>query len=358
MSPLRVVLLISLLAIATHPLPAQTPLNPIPEAVQKACDPNYKPSSEGALSGGPRPFSVLLCERGIDTSEPSLIAALSNSDPEVRTLAAYQLAENCDFSDFPAIESALSTEKDTHARIGMASALASSGDRVGARDLEAMCTHASVSVDDTVRVVQQLAMAQRSHPNIASAGKCADVVLAALDSVSESYQRRELVSELPSMVHDVPKDKADRMVMAAQNLLGSKEAATRMSASRALAEMGSSASIELIRDAIQNEPNASIREWHKVSFLTLLPSCFQTAPKDQANHMIADAQNLLTSDSLTMRQAASHALAQMGSTASIELIRNAIQRDKFVPSSMQKDLTTLENLQQPGAPTASANPPH
>ena len=231
---------------------------PIVAQNNRVCDANHPCGNTRFTS-----FAEALRERGIDTSQSSLITALSNNDPEVRALAAYQLAENRDLFAFPAIENALSTEKNTHARIGIASALASAGDRVGARDMEAMCTHASVSVDDTVRVVQQLATAQRSHPNIASTGKCADVVLAALESVSESYQKRELVSILPSMVHNVPKDKVDRMVTGAQNLLGDKESATRMSASQALAEMGSTASIDVLRKVIQNEPDANIRAWHQ-----------------------------------------------------------------------------------------------
>jgi hypothetical protein len=110
MSPTNVALLVSLLAIAIHPLPAQTPLDTVSADVQKACDPNYKPSTAGFNSGGLMPLSVALCEHGIDTSEPSLVAALKNSDPEARSLAAAELAENHDDLAKPAIENALSAE--------------------------------------------------------------------------------------------------------------------------------------------------------------------------------------------------------------------------------------------------------
>jgi len=114
MSPTNIALLVSLLAIATHPLPAQTPLDTVSADVQKACDPNYKPSTPstaGFIFGDLVPFSVALCEHGIDTSEPSLIAALKNSDPEVRSLAAAELAEKHDDLVKPAIENSLSRDK-------------------------------------------------------------------------------------------------------------------------------------------------------------------------------------------------------------------------------------------------------
>ena len=127
------------------------------------------------------------------------------------------------------------------------------GDPVGAKTLESMCADASLPVDITFHVVQQIEMAQHSHPKLLTSGKCADAVLVALDSASQDYQRQELVSVLPLMIHNVPKDKADRMVTDAQNLLTAKEPATRMGASGALAEMGSTASIELIRNAMERE---------------------------------------------------------------------------------------------------------
>jgi len=303
-------------------------------------------------------FVEALRERGIDTSQSSLIAALSNGDPSVRSLAAHQLAENRKADGILAVRNAFLNEKNTSARVGMALALVSAGFPDAANYLETMCSGASLPVDDTVHLIQDIEMAERSNPKLISAGKCADVVLAALDSVSEDYQRRELLSVLPSMVHDVPKDKADRMVMDAQNLLGSNSITTRMRASNVLADMGSTASMDLIRSAMDRETDPFMRARHQNNYLKLLPQAIQAMPKDQANQKIAEVQNLLTADIPTVRIAACHALAQMGSTASIELIRNEIQREAFVPTSLRTDLSTLEKLQQQATPAAPANAPH
>jgi HEAT repeat protein len=302
----------------------------------------------------------VLLVHGVDKSEPSLISALSNNDPFVRIAAAARLIEQHDYLARPAIEKTLSTEKDNRAKMCIASALVGLGDPTGASTLESMCTDASLPIDDTVHVVQMIESAQRSNPKLLSAGKCADVVLSELDSVSEDYQRQELLSVLPSMIHDVPKDKADRMVTDAQNILASKDVTTRMRASDVLADMGSTASMDLIRSAMDRETDPFMRARHQNNYLKLLPQAIQAMPKEQANQRITDVQNMLTADILTVRIAAGHALVQMGSTASIELIRNAIQQEKIdsVRSSLQKDLTTLETLQQQPAPAAPANLTH
>jgi HEAT repeat protein len=266
---------------------AQTPFNSISPDIQKACDPNYKPYTPGGPitggSGGPTPYSVALCEYGIDTSEQSLITALSNSDPIVRSLAANQLLAEHDYQARPAIEKALSSETDDSTKVGIASALAGRGDPVGAKTLESMCSDASLPVDITVMAVRQIAMAKYSSSYPVSTGKCADVVLSKLDSVSQDYQRIELLSVLPSMIHDVPKDKADHLVADAQNLLLSKDLTTRTSASRALADMGSTDSIELIRSAMQRETNRLTRADYQRDLDTLLKLQQQGAPTTPTN---------------------------------------------------------------------------
>jgi HEAT repeat protein len=224
-----------------------------------------------------------LREHGIDTSETALIAALSNSDPVVRSTAAHQLLAEHDYLARPAIEKALSAETDSVAKTGIASALVGMGDPVGARTLESMCADASLPWDVTIRVVGQITMSRLSHPNLVSAGVCADVVLTALESTSDDYERTELVSVLPSIYKDVSKDKADRMITDAQKLLGERQAATRMQASMALTNMGSTASIKLIHAAMDSETDPNIRAVHQRNLDTLLKLQQPSSPAAPAN---------------------------------------------------------------------------
>jgi hypothetical protein len=120
----------------------------------------------------------------------------------------------------------------------MASSLVSVFDPVGATTLTAMCTDASLPSDVTVSAVQQVAILHQFHPEVASPGICADAVLAKLESAKESWERRELVSVLPSMIHQVPSDKADRMIADARKLTSdSEEPGTIVEARDALEQM-------------------------------------------------------------------------------------------------------------------------
>jgi HEAT repeat protein len=219
---------------------------------------------------GVTPPAELLRVHGIDTSEPSLLAALRDSDPQVRSSAAAQLAQNRDVRAIPAIEKALSTETDTQARIAMGAELARMGDAAGPAHLESMCSDANLSTDDVVRAERQLAMAHDVRPRFPSPGKCADVILAALETVSASDKRRYLLTTLASMVHEVPSDQATRMIADAQNLLADPDGTVRLGASQALADMRSTASIDAIRKAIQNEPSPDLRAFHQHNLDTLL----------------------------------------------------------------------------------------
>ena len=179
MSVTNVALLISLLAVAFRSLPAQTPFIPISGDIQKACDPNYKPSANGdRFSGGLMRVSVVLCEHGIDTAEPSLIVALRSNDPEVRSLAAVELAEKHDEEAQPAIKDALIAETNTRSKIAIAASLVSLNDPIGLKVLNGMCTDASLPVEDTLAVAQEIALL--SKPT----GVCADVVLNAIERIA------------------------------------------------------------------------------------------------------------------------------------------------------------------------------
>jgi hypothetical protein len=175
---------------------------------------------------------VPLCAKGIDLSEPSLVRALSNSDPTVRGLAALELISDRHFEDELRIESALSAESDDRARIEIAYALASAGFPAGAAHLEKMCMDASLPFDVYASALRQFAAAQLVNPGRILTSDCADLALTKLENATESYQRDTLVSLLPLMFHEVPQDEADRMIADAKKLLSYD--ATRVAARNAL----------------------------------------------------------------------------------------------------------------------------
>jgi len=156
----------------------------------------------------------------------------------------------------------------------------------------------------------------------------------------------------------VPKEKADRMVTDAQNLLADESPSTRMEAGRALAEMDSTASIDLMRNAIQKEPGSGIRLMLQLQYLTLLPSAIKSMPKAQADLKIVELQGLLQDKDRQVRTLASHGLAQVGSTASFELIRDALlhEDDPSLCTGMQRDFLALLPSWYKDAPKSQTGP--
>jgi HEAT repeat protein len=184
-------------------------------------------------------------------------------------LAAAVLSEKKDYHATTAIEAALSSETDLTARINIAGALIYLGDPAGQSSLEALCSDTTQPAQITIRATQQLAMAQRSIQKPASTEKCADAILAVYDSSKSSFDRDSILTILPSMYRNAPKDKAAHMIAIAQSELGDGSPAIRMRASEALAEMGSTASIDLIRSAMQSETEPSVRSWYQRNLDTL-----------------------------------------------------------------------------------------
>jgi hypothetical protein len=215
-------------------------------------------------------FSVALCEHGIDTSDASLIVVLHGNDPQLRIMAAGQLAENHDSQAIRALLDALPVENDINVNIFIAASLLGRGYTEGARRLEAICSDPSQSVDAIVRATRSIVTAQFVMPQLASSAKCTDVVLAAFDRASDTNQRIDLILLLAGMVRYVPQEKAVRMVAIEQNLLQDKEIRIRLQAGYALSLMGSTASIGLLREVIQRDENTDIRTGLQMDLNSLL----------------------------------------------------------------------------------------
>ncbi|MGA7860160.1 MAG: hypothetical protein WCA11_19645, partial [Terracidiphilus sp.] len=74
---------------------------------------NARAQDTGITLVRPRPLAEALRSHGVtDLSEKSLLAALKNSDPAVRSLAANKLAEDGYADAGPSIEAALTDEKN------------------------------------------------------------------------------------------------------------------------------------------------------------------------------------------------------------------------------------------------------
>jgi HEAT repeat protein len=210
-------------------------------------------SGSSATSGALKPFAESLRSHGIEISEPSLISALRNGDPEVRSLAALKLAEDHHFGATPSIEAALSVERVPSARIGLASALWTLQDPKGADHLRSMCSDSSLSIYVIVDVVRSLNVINESS------APCAGFILSYLDTHKDSESRSVALWAFSSMYRWVPRGDADRMAAMLQEMLRAQDPSVRLGASHALVEIGQHSFAQAISDAMSKEQYPNVR---------------------------------------------------------------------------------------------------
>lgn len=203
-------------------------------------------------------LAVALRLHGItDLSEESLTSELNNSDPEVRNLAANKLAEDHYSQSAPAIESALSREKNIDTQIGFAEALWVLHDAKGVAYLQSMCADPSLSVEATTAAVRALYITRSSGVG------CAERLLDQMNHLRDPGEVGAVASLLPSMYRDATPVEAKRIVYALQTLLlnQKQQVTVRMRAGLALAQIGSPEASQSIRTAISREADPAMRSF-------------------------------------------------------------------------------------------------
>jgi hypothetical protein len=201
-------------------------------------------------------FEEGLASHGLtDLSEESLIAALSHSDPQVRTIAAMKLAEDHHDDAASAIRSALSREQDLKAQIGFSQALWELHDDYGIAHLHTMCVDSSLSFSTLISVVDALRL---TH---SPAGICAETFFAAMGRAKEPGEIAMGETRLSVIYCDSTPEQARRILMTLRLYLADRkqEAGIRLEASQALADIGTPECAEAIRAAISQEQNPDYR---------------------------------------------------------------------------------------------------
>lgn len=214
----------------------------------------------------PRTSADVLREKGIhDLSEPSLVAELGNSDPEIRREAASELATEHRDGSIPAIESALNRERDLGVQVGLAQALLVLGDQGGATQLHAICGNASVPIQFIISAVRALRVT-RSLSAI-----CADTLLKAMSHAKEAGEVAMAASLLPQIYAEASSSQACEVLATLQSLVLDKkqEATVRMNSGRALAQIGSPESSATMREAISSERDPAMRSFFEDTLKSL-----------------------------------------------------------------------------------------
>lgn len=192
--------------------------------------------------------------KGIDLSRPSLLAALHNSDPAVRGLAANKLAENHDAEALPAIKEALSVEKDPRARINFGLALWTLQDPGGLTVLHGICADLSSSIDTIVAAVQELSMMNESSE------PCVKPVLTFLDAHHDSESRARSLMALPDLYSWATPALAEKILRMLLGMLSDPDPSVRMQTAQSLVQIGLPSSAAPIQAQMLRETDPNIRD--------------------------------------------------------------------------------------------------
>ncbi len=106
---------------------------------------------ERTHSQAPPTSQVVLAQKGVSYTIPGLRAALLNSDPSVRSMAAGVLAEDKNVQSIPLIRAALEKEEVERVRVTLAAALATLKDWQGSASLIKTCN--DEAIDPSVRLL-------------------------------------------------------------------------------------------------------------------------------------------------------------------------------------------------------------
>jgi|ERR1700693_3570070 HEAT repeat protein len=206
-----------------------------------------------SASNGPLPtFGELLKRHHIQLTQPALVDALKNADPEVRYLASQKLAEDKATETIPAIKDALAVEKVPSTRMNIAFALAELGESTGFDILEDNCRNRDLGPGIRARSAEYMLRLDRES------AICLNAVLDVLQTAGDGY-RAEAASLLPRF-HNPSAEESEEVFVTLVRALHASGVSVRLEAGRSLADLGDRRAIPELHDAVASEQDQGIRQ--------------------------------------------------------------------------------------------------
>lgn len=191
-----------------------------------------------------------LRQHHIDLSKGSLISALLNTDPEVRYLAAEQLAEDKATDAVPELERALQSEQVPATKVNIAFSLALLHDNLGLETLKSVCTDS--------RFPGYLRLRAASYTLKLKNDGCVNTILHDLESSKDAQTRIGALS-LATQLAQLSNNHLQTIYPFILAALDDATPAVRLSASDSLATIGNPAAIPYLEHAITIEEDQTIR---------------------------------------------------------------------------------------------------
>lgn len=199
-----------------------------------------------------QPQSVIdrLRQHGIAVDEQSLLLALSNSDPQIRSLAATQLGAQRTNNALSGLKDALNTESDGSVKSDIAASVARLGDTTGIASLRATCDERNIDADVRLRAARHLQDLGDDY--------CYGMVERITEVASDPDIRVKGIYMLTSELNYRKHDQGRVMILLAKSLEDSA-INVRLTASDRLSHLGGSTAEALLKRAISGEVDPSVR---------------------------------------------------------------------------------------------------
>jgi HEAT repeat protein len=194
-----------------------------------------------------------LQKHGVQLTVPALVQALKSSDTEVRNLAAVKLAWDHVKKAVPAIRDALRSERVPMTRVNLAYSLAYLGEAQGFDSLRDLCINPDWPFYlKTISARYMLDLKREDK-------KCRDALVEVLQSGEGGADSLAETVSLLLRFHNLTPEQPQQMFQIAVKALSSPSAGMRMVASIAIVQIGKSAAIPYLQNAISREEETNTR---------------------------------------------------------------------------------------------------
>lgn len=209
----------------------------------------------------------LLRKHNIELTESALVQALKNPNPELRALAAMELAEDKAVEAVPAVKQALVLENAPRARVNIALALGLLGDPGGHDELKKICGDRNFPTEFRLYAVRY--MFDLGGTKDEDCLHATEEIVQIVDSENRALgDRISSLSLLPQFL-DLGTEESQRRFQLVLERLHDPEPTVQIEASAALAKLGNPAAIPYLSATIAREQDENIRSALETNLKTL-----------------------------------------------------------------------------------------
>jgi len=202
-------------------------------------------------------FGDLLREHNIELTQPALIRALKNPDPEVRFLAAMKLSEEKSVDAIPEVKEALATEEVPRTRVNIAVALGLLCDPGGPDELTGLCADQNFPPEFRLYAVRY--MFDLHVENDTQCLQAAEQIVQTVDADYHTPAYRSMALGLLPQFRGLASEESEKVFQLVVQRLDDPEPDVRMAASRALVNLGNRAAIPYLEAAIAGARDKVVR---------------------------------------------------------------------------------------------------